>query len=180
MKGLVFFFSALLFLSSSYVNAVSDMFAPLSKIEKVYSAPEPIGQLTITYNAGSSSEAASLAIDCDLFSVSIPNEGIDDLPRPVWDTVSVAYSFESDSSGNLTDTPYLSISLTLHGPIRQATWEHTWATFHLDSTGEITRYIKRRLPRNSLNFTRVIHEEWKIGQGVNVETILEAAQSELE
>lgn len=180
MKGLVLFFSTLLFLSSSYVNAVSDRFAPLSKIEKVYSAPEPIGQLTITYNASSSREAASLAIDCELFSVSIPSEGIDDLPRPDWDTISVAYSFETDNSGNLTDTPYLSISLNLHGPIRQATWEQTWARFHINSTGKVTRYIKRRLPRNSFNMTRVIHEKWEIGQDVNVEAILEAAQSELE
>lgn len=178
MKGAMSFLSALLLLYSTYAGAVVDMGAPLNKVVKVYSAPDPIGLLSIAYNAPSSSGAASLAINCDLFSVSIPNEGIDDLPRPDWEAVSVNYSFESDSSGNLTDIPYLSIRVNLNGPIRQPTWERTWAIFHLDSTGKVTRYIRRHLPKDKFNMTRAISEEWKIGQGVNVADILEAAQNE--
>lgn len=174
------YIAAFIFLTSLFVivdlsYAHSDQIAPLSEVEKVYAAPEPIGRLSACYNAASEDSQESLIVACDLFRSQVPPEGLSDLPRPGWSSFSIAYSLTSlDSSGEWVDRPYLYLRVRLYGPAGQS-WEQTWATFHFDAEGNFDRRVKRIIPNESTNMARVIWEDWPIGSDQSAEAVLESA-----
>lgn len=159
----------------SRVGAHEDMIAPLVKVEKVYATPKPLGPLRIAYADSEGGKPQTLLVKCDLFGRSIPAEGLLDLPRPDWSLLSAAYSLTSFESGKWVERPYLYLVVPLHGPAGES-WEQTWATFHFDANGKLTRKIKRFVPMSSPNAIRVLWEDWGIGSNVSAKSVLEAAQ----
>jgi hypothetical protein len=163
-----------LLLTSSSTAAHVDMIAPLLKVEKVYAAPKPLGKLRATYTRSEDGKEQGLLVECELFRRSVPANGLTDLPRPDWSAFYVAYSLTSDRSGKVK-RPYLYLVVPLHGPVGTS-WEQTWATFHFDADGKLTRRIKRIIPTASPNSVHVLWEVWEIGSGVSAEAVLDAAQ----
>ncbi|HLL89046.1 MAG TPA: hypothetical protein VK324_07060 [Tepidisphaeraceae bacterium] len=153
--------------------AHSDQIAPLAKVEKVYAAPEPIGRLSAVYTAHEGDAKESLVIECGLFKARVGAEGLTDLPRPDWGSFSVAYSLTS-FEGKWVERPYLYVTVLLHGPPGQA-WQQTWATFHFDADGKLTRRVKRFVPDEASKSIRVIWEDWPVGSWSSAEAILDAA-----
>ena len=155
--------------------AHTDQIAAIAKVEKVFLTPDPIGLLTATYTGPQASDSQGLAIKCDLFDVNVPAVGIADLPRPDWNNFSVAYSLTSfNKSAGWVNEPYLYLSVVLHGPAGKS-WQQTWATFHLDAAGSLTRRIKRFVTHSSPDYIQVIWEDWPIGSEQSAESIMEQA-----
>jgi hypothetical protein len=54
-----------------------------------------------------------------------------------------------------------------------AAWEQTWAVFHFDSQGKLSRTITRSVPDPVLDrTTHHISSDWKIGAGITAEAAL--------
>jgi len=164
-------------LTTPRASAHVDMIAPLTKVEKVYAAPKPLGKLRATYTSEEDGKKPALVVECEAFRASVPEIGLEDLPRPDWSSFSVAYSLTSFESGKWVERPYLYLKVTLHGPPGRS-WEQTWATFHFDADGKLTRRIKRFIPNEATNSIRSIWKEWEIGSGVSAEILLESAKDE--
>lgn len=173
--------------------AHTDMIAPLTRVEKVYQAPKPLGEMKVIYTAGRDAVAADeergiaaeaavkpgLTIACDLFESSVPGELLEDLPRPDWNGLYAAFSLTnfSRTRGEWVDEPYVYITVRLHGPVGES-WEQTWATFHFDHNGQLERRIKRfvPVPNPRIKSTLVIWEAWPAG--TEAEDILKARMPE--
>lgn len=168
-------FAALVYANSYQLFAHQDMIGVLSKVEKVYSAPDPIGQLRVAYSTSNEGEVADLTIDSQLFSATVPREGLEDLPRPDWSALYATYSFTVDESGRSTGIPYLTVRVPLHGPIGQA-WSQTWVTFYWNADGELSRHLRMHKMSDVTNMTHVYWGDWAIGEGIDAETALRTAQ----
>ena len=166
-----------LVLAAAFASAHEDVIAPLAKVEKVYAAAKPLGQLRVTYSGAERDKGPGLAVECELFRVSVPAKGLADLPRPDWESFFAAYSLTSYQSGKWIDRPYVYVQVPLNGPAGRA-WERTWVTFHFDADGKLVRRIKRFISDRGTNSTRVIWKEWAIGSGVSAEAVLESAKDQ--
>lgn len=167
--------AAILLLLPSLAVAHSDLIAPLLKVEKVYAAPKPLGELRAVYARSDDGKEQALLVECGLFRRSIPANGLVDLPRPDWSSFHVSFSLTSFESGKTVDRPYLNLVVPLHGPAGQS-WEQTWATFHFDADGKLTRRLKRIIPLATPNSVDVLWKEWAIGSGLSAEALLEVPQ----
>jgi hypothetical protein len=150
--------------------AHEDSIAPLSRVEKDYNAPPPIGTIRVAYRAAAGDRPASLGVACDAMRCDVPAAGLVDLPRPDFGGLVAAYSTTSFENGRWTDRPYVYVSVPLHGP-PGGSWTQTWATFHVDADGRLTRRIKRFVP--GANAVDVIWKEWPIGGGTSATDVLQ-------
>ena len=173
--GIAFFLAFMLAAASAF--AWEDMIAPLAKVEKEYAAPKPLGRLRVTYSGPEGGNEPGLAVECDLFRVSVPARGLADLPRPDWECFFAAYSLTSYDSGKLTERPYVYVQVPLSGPAGKP-WQQTWATFDFDADGKLIRRIKRFISNEATNTIRVVWKEWEIGSGVSSDALLESAKDE--
>jgi hypothetical protein len=164
-----------LVLGAAFAWAHEDVIAPLAKVEKVYAAAKPLGRLRVTYSGAERDKEPGLTVECEMFRVSVPAQGLADLPRPDWESFVAAYSLTSYQAGKWIDRPYVYVQVPLNGPVGKA-WEQTWVTFHLDADGKLTRRIKRFIPDQGTNSIRVVWKEWAIGSGVSAEAVLESAK----
>jgi hypothetical protein len=161
--------------AAPFAAAHEDQIGPLVKVEKTYAAPTPLGPIRALYVAATKEAKASLLIKSDAFEVNVPAEGLSDLPRPDWDRFTVAYSLTSYANGRFVERPYVYLSVVLYGPPGQS-WEQTWATFHVDADGKLTRKVKRFVDVEKSNSIRVIWRDWPIGGKATAAEILEAAK----
>ena len=176
--GIAFVSALALALAATPASAHEDTIAPLSKVEKVYAAPKPLGELRVTYSgAGRGKGPGRLAVGCDAFRGDVPAEGLSDLPRPDWERFFAAYSLTSYERGKWTGRPYVYVQVPLNGPAGEA-WERTWVTFHFGAGGKPIRRIKRFIPDEATNSVRVLWKDWKIGSGVSAERLLGSAKDE--
>ena len=166
-----------LVLTAAAVSAHEDATPPLAKVEKVYAAPEPLGELRATYTAAGAGKEQALVVECGVFRGSVPARGLADLPRPDWGGLSVAYSLTSVEHGRWVRRPYVYVVVPLHGPAGRS-WEQTWATFHFDADGRLVRRVKRFVPDEATNSIRVVWKEWAVGSGVPAEAVLESGKDE--
>ncbi len=158
-------------------GAHEDDSAPLVKVEKVYAAPKPIGYLRVVYTCSEVGKPQILLVECDLFRRTVPVDGLTDLPRPDWDRFGAAYSATSFEDGKWTDRPYLYLIVPLNGP-RGENWEQTWATFHFNAEGKLTRKIKRFIPLPSPpDAVDMVWEDWEIGSGQSAQSVIEATRA---
>jgi hypothetical protein len=157
-----------------FAVAHEDQMASLAKADKTYIASKPLGSIRVVYTVATAAAKASLSIKSDMFDVTVPEAGLADLPRPDWDHFDIAYSLTSIANGKWVERPYAYLLLRLYGPAGQ-NWEQTWAIFHVDADGKLTRQIKRFVPDPKSNSIRVIWKDWPIGGTATAAEILETA-----
>jgi hypothetical protein len=157
-------------LTSLSAVADQDMIAQLASSDNVYTALEPLGQIRVRFS-GTAQDRQTLELDCNLFKATVPSEGLVDLPRPDWNALSVTFSVRAAGQGRQAQGPYISLRVPLSGPPGVA-WEQTWAVFHFDSQGKVSRMITRFAPDPVLNSTTVISRDWKFGAGITAEAAL--------
>ena len=165
-----------LLLAMSIAAAHEDVIGALVKVEKVYAAPSPLATLRAAYTASEHAKEQTLLVECGLFRRNVPAEGLADLPRPDWSSFYVAYSLTSFEGGKWVERPYFYLVVPLHGPVGKS-WDQTWATFHFEADGKLTRRLKRLIPLASLDSVDTLWTEWAIGSGVSAEAVLEAARN---
>ena len=163
----------LLMLESSFAAVNEDESGMLLSVAKVFAAPAPLGKLRGEFTTSQDGKKLALLVECALFRRNVPANGLVDLPRPDWSSFHFAYSLTSYESDKLVARPSLYLVVPLHGPIGKS-WEQTWATFHFDAGGKLTRRIKQFIP--SASAIRVLWEPWEIGSGVSAEAALDAAR----
>jgi hypothetical protein len=165
--------TAFLVLTLTSMSAVADqdMIARLASSDNVYTALEPLGQIRVRFSA-IAQDRQTLELDCNLFKATVPSEGLADLPRPDWSALSVTFSVRPAGQGRQALGPYISLQVPLSGPTGVA-WEQTWAVFHFDSQGILTRTIRRSVPDPVLErTTHHTSRDWKIGAGITAEAAL--------
>jgi hypothetical protein len=165
-------FLVLMLISISAV-ADQDMIAQLSSSDlassgNVYTALEPLGQIRARLSA-TVQDRQILEVTCNLFKSIVPSEGLADLPRPDWSALSVTFSVRPADRQGLG--PYISLKVPLGGPPGVA-WEQTWAEFHFDSRGTVSRRITRQVRDPVPNATVHTSRDWKIGAGITAEAAL--------
>jgi len=166
-----------IFLLGPRAEGHEDMIAPLVKVEKVYAAPKPIGHLRVVYTCSEVGKPRILLLECDLFRRTAPVDGLTDPPRPDWDRFGAASSATSFEDGKWIDRPYLYLIVPLNGP-RGENWDQTWATFHFNAEGKLTRKIKRFIPLPPPQDTvDMVWEDWEIGSGQSAQSVIEATRA---
>lgn len=158
-----------LMLTSMSAVADQDMIARLAGSDNVYTALEPLGQIRVRFSA-TAQDRQTLLLDCNLFTATVASEGLVDLPRPDWSALLVTFSVRP--ADGRSQGPYISLKVPLGGPPGVA-WEQTWAEFHFDSQGKVSRRITRSVPDPVLSrTTHHISKDWKIGAGITAEAAL--------
>jgi hypothetical protein len=70
----------------------TDWVPTLTRSDKEYAAPKPLGSIRVVYTAPAKGAKASLLIKSDLFEITVPAEGLTDLPRADWERTRSAKS----------------------------------------------------------------------------------------
>ena len=174
MKPLFKFLLAALIIAWPPMFAHEEEIAALLRVEKVFNAPKPLGNIRVLYVAADNNGAPSLQLNCDTFKGAIPREALEDLPRPDWGSLTVPYSQTSFDSveKKFVARPYLYIQVPVFGPLG-VQWPSTWVHFFFDDEGKfMSRKIKQFVTLPGTNSSKVVWKEWPSGKGLKPENVL--------
>lgn len=150
------------------VLAHSEVIGIVTRIEKVYQAHDPIGQIRVTYDSTKGEQESFLEIDTDVFSVVLDHKALSDIPRPNWSAIGASYSTKSwnESVSEMIDEPYLIVSVPFYGPVGES-WEGARIQYIIHADGSVNRQVRNSIFIKSGTWgnccAHELSEDWPVG-----------------
>lgn len=159
--------------------AHEEMSAPVVRVEKVFAAKKPLGNIHVVYaETEEPDKEPVLRLSCDLFKASVAAAELKGLPRSDWGAINVYFSMTSFdvATKKFIEKPYLNIMVPVLDP-EVTNSLGTWVHYLFDAEGKFTgRMIKQFVPYKDINATKVIWEEWPVG--TDVKKLLDSKKKE--